>query len=48
LLRNGEGRDAFRRFSFASGHTSVPFFRIQSMIRADGDRTMLYDLDTAI
>jgi PKHD-type hydroxylase len=24
------------------------FFWIQSMIRSDGDRTLLYDLDTAI
>jgi PKHD-type hydroxylase len=31
-----------------SGTRVASFFWIQSMIRSDGDRTLLYDLDTAI
>ena len=30
------------------GARVASFFWIQSMIRSDGDRTLLYDLDTAI
>jgi PKHD-type hydroxylase len=30
------------------GARLASFFWVQSMIRSDGDRTLLYDLDTAI
>jgi PKHD-type hydroxylase len=30
------------------GARVASFFWVQSMIRSDGDRTLLYDLDTAI